>query len=299
MNAIPPISQAPGGSDAAQLNAPAPAASPPSRGANQDFAGALRDAGGKPARKGAVGKQQEAALSGSALPVPGNQPPPVPASPPALTPSAPPTPVKTELLAAAQAADAAGAITGPPAGAAGATPSAIPAAPTLPANAGSTAALASNFDLAAALVSAPLGVAPGPAGGGKAPGSAASRPAMPGSGLSVPLAPGIRTLASSATSTATSAATRIPAAPLASAPGAKSGDGVASQAAIAPASSQTPSNGVNDPTLSGPAATAVPAQPVMAAAIRPGAGPPSPDLPSPSTDLAVAGILPGVAAAHD
>src|SRR5258708_796896 len=168
MNAILPISQAPGGSDAAQLNAPAPAASPPSRGANQDFAGALRDAGGKPARKGAVGKQQEAALSGSALPVPGNQPPPVPASPPGLTPSAPPAAVKTELLAAAQAADAAGAIAGPPAGAAGATPSAIPAAPTLPATAGSTAAFASNFDPAAALVSAPVGVAPRPAGPGHA-----------------------------------------------------------------------------------------------------------------------------------
>src|SRR5258708_4408781 len=294
MNAIPPISQAPGGSDAAQLNAPAPAASPPSRGANQDFAGALRDAGGKPARKGAVGKQQEAALSGSALPVPGNQPPPVPASPPALTPSAPPAAVKTELLAAALAADAAGAITGPPAGAAGATPSAIPAAPTLPANAGSTAALASNFDLAAALVSAPLGVAPGPAGGGDAPGSATNSPAVPGSGLSVPLAPSFRALATAATSNGT------PAAPQGSAPGAKPGDGVASQGAIAPASSQTSSNALNDPILNGPAATAAPAQGVLAAAIVQGPSAPSADFSPPSNVLGGGGaVLQGVAAEKD
>src|SRR5258708_7395439 len=98
MNALPPISQAPSGSDAAQFNAPAPAASPPARGANQDLAGALRDAGGKPVRKSAAAKQQQAASSGSALPVPGNQPPPVPASPSALTPLGFPPAAKTELL---------------------------------------------------------------------------------------------------------------------------------------------------------------------------------------------------------
>src|SRR5258708_13149269 len=94
MNAIPPISLAPSGSDAAQLNAPASAESPPSRGANQDFAGALRDAGGKPARRSAVSKQQDANLSGSGLPVPGNPPPPgnppLPLPPP---PSPPPPPL--------------------------------------------------------------------------------------------------------------------------------------------------------------------------------------------------------------
>lgn len=279
MNAIPPISQAPSGADAAQLNAPASAASPPSRGANQDFAGALRDAGGKPARKSAVGRQQEAISSGSALPLPGNQPPPAPVSPPALTPLGFPPAIKTELLATAQAA---GAIAGPPAGAAGANPSAIPAAPTLPANAGSTAALAPNFDLAAAVVSAPGGIAPGPAGSGNAPGSAANSPAVPGSGLSMPLAPSIRTLASAATSNAT------PAAAQGSAPGAKSGDGLQSQGAIAPASSQTPSNGVIDPTLNGPAATAAPVQAVMAAAIVQGTSGPSADT-----------VLQGVAAARD
>src|SRR5258708_17011442 len=152
MNAIPPISLAPSGSDAAQLNAPASAESPPSRGANQDFAGALRDAGGKPARRSAVSKQQDANLSGSALPVPGNPPPPgnqplpVSAPPSALTASSPPpafspSPAgKPDLLAAAQAAAAAGAppgaVTAPPGGAAGADPNPIPAAPTFTAKTG-------------------------------------------------------------------------------------------------------------------------------------------------------------------
>src|SRR5258708_8012171 len=208
MNAIPPISLAPSGSDAAQLNAPASAESPPSRGANQDFAGALRDAGGKPARRSAVSKQQDANLSGSGLPVPGNPPPPgnpplpVSASPSALTASlpppafSPPPTAKTDLLAAAQAAAATGAppgaVTAPPGGAAGADPHPIPAAPTLTAKAGSTAALAPNFDLAAAPASAPGGDAPGSAGSGNnanAPGSAANGPAVPRSRLSVPLPP--------------------------------------------------------------------------------------------------------------
>jgi flagellar hook-length control protein FliK len=295
MIAIPPISQAPSGSDAAQLNASASAESPPSRGAKRDFAGALRDAGGKPARRSAVSKQQDANLSGSTLPVPGNPPPPgnqplpVSASPSALTASSPPPAGKTDLLAAAQAAAGAGAapgaVTGAPGGAAGADPNAIPAAPTLTASAGSTAALAPNFDLAAAPASAPGGDAPGAAGNGNsanAPGSAANGPAVPGSGLSVPLAPSIRTLASAATSNAT------PAAAQGSAPGAKSGDGLQSQGAIAPASSQTPSNGVIDPTLNGPAATAAPVQAVMAAAIVQGTSGPSADT-----------VLQGVAAARD
>jgi flagellar hook-length control protein FliK len=155
----------------------------------------------------------------------------------------------------------------------------------LTAKAGSTAALAPNFDLAAAPASAPGGDAPGSAGNGNsanAPGSAANGPAVPGSGLSVLLAPSIRTLASAATSIG------APAAPQGSAPGAKSGDGVVSQGAMAPASSQTPSNGVIDQTLNGPAATAAPVQAVMAAAIAQGTSGPSADT-----------VLQGVAAAKD
>ena len=293
MNAIPLISHVPSGGDAAPPNAPASAASPPARGANQDFAGALRDAGGKPARKGAAAKQQEATSSGSVLPVPGNQPPPVPASPPALTALGSPPAVKTDLLAAAQVADAAGAIAGPPAGAAGANPSAIPAAPTLPANAGSTAALAPNFDLAAGLVSAPGGVAPASAASANAPGSAANSPAVPGSGSSVPQASSIRTLASAATS----AGTPISAAPQGTAPGAKPGDGLRSQGAIAPASSQTPSNTAIDGAPNGAAATAAPAAPapaVVAAAIVQGTSAPSISSSSNGGD-----VLQGVSAAQD
>jgi flagellar hook-length control protein FliK len=326
MNAIPLISQAPSGSDAAQLNASASAGSPPLRGANQDFAGALRDAGGKPARKSAGSKPHEATLSGTALPVPGNQPPPVPASPPGLAPSGSPPAVNTDLLAAAQAADAAGAIPGLPAGAAGADPSANPTTPGATADAGSTAVLAPHFDLAAAPVSAPDGVAPtgagssvaptaaasgdvqtaagigsvgsgGPAGSGDAGVSAANSPAVPGSGSSNPPAPSIRTLASAATS----AGTRIPPALQGSTRDAKSNDG-ASQGAIAPASSQTSAaaNAVNDPTLTGPAAAAAPAQTVMAAAVVQGApsanfAPSSNDL-SPDDLAAADTALQGVAA---
>jgi hypothetical protein len=293
MNAIPPISQAQSGSDAAQLNAPASAASPPSRGASQDFARALSDAGGKPARKGAVNKQHEATSSGSALPVPGNQPPPVPASPPALTPLGVPPPVKAELLAAAQAAEAAGAITGPPGGKAGSDPSAIsPAPPTLPANAADTVALAPNLDLAAVAVSTPGGDAPISAGSG----SAANAPAVSGSGLSVPQAPVIPTPASAAT------LNRIPVAPQGSPRDAKSGDSVAAQGAIAPSTSQTSSNAASDPTLNGAAATDTnaSAQAVMAAAIVQGTSATSAHFSSSSNDFAGADTTPqGVAAAQD
>jgi flagellar hook-length control protein FliK len=296
------------------------------RGANQDFAGALRDAGGKPARKSTGNKPHEAALSGSALPVPGNQAPPVPASPPGLTPSGSPPAVNTDLLAAAQAADAAGAIPGLPAGAAGADPSANPTAPPPTANAGSTAVLAPHFDVAPATPSTPGGpastatgsnvaptaagisVAPsaagsavataagiGSAGSGDAGGPAANSPAVSGSGLNNPPAPSIRTLAS----TATSADTRIPPA----LQGAKSNDG-ASQGAIVPASSQTSAaaNAVNDPTLNESAAAA-PAQAVMAAAVVQGApsanfAPSSNDL-SPDDLAAADTVLQGVAAPKD
>jgi flagellar hook-length control protein FliK len=122
---------------------------------------------------------------------------------------------------------------------------------------------------------------------------------VPGTGLSVPLAPSIRALASAATSTATSAATRIPTAPQGSVD-AKSSVGVVSPGAIAPASSQTSSNALNDPTLNGPAAAAAPAPAVMAAAIVQGTSAPSTDLSSSSNDLAGPDtVLQGVAAARD
>ena len=311
MNAIPPISQAPSGSDAAQLNTPASAASPPSRGADRDFAGALRDAGGKPVRKGASSKQHEAASSGSALPVPGNQPPPVPASPPALASSAPSAAVKAEL-AAAQTADAAGATTAPPGGAAGADPGAIPAAPT--ANVGA-AALVPNFDLAAT-VSAPGSDAPGGATPGSAmlgsatlgsatPGNdvAAARSGdSPGSPVNVPAVPGSGSSAAQASRTLALAAisNRISSAPQGSAGAAGTGGGLPNQGAIAAGSSQTSADAsaVNDPTLNGSAATAPatatsPAQAVMAAALVQGA--PSADFSS--NDLTGADAAQGVAAA--
>jgi len=315
MSTIPPISQGQSGSDAAQLNVPASAASPPSRGANSDFAGALRDAGGKPARKSTGGKQPEATSSGSGLPVPGNQPPPVPASP-VLTPSPPPPAAKTDLAAAAQAADAAGAITDSPSGAAGADPGAILAAPTLPGTAGGAAALAPKFELAAAADSVPGGDAPASAASADARGSAANSVAVPSSGSSVAQAASIRTLASAAaTSAATTSAAPTSAAPISAAPSAgtrisaaaqgnardpQASDGAANRSATAPALPQTDANAANDPTLNGPAATAAPGQAVMAAAIVQGTSAPSPDISSSSIDSAGADtVLQGVAAAKD
>ncbi|HEX3396637.1 MAG TPA: flagellar hook-length control protein FliK [Steroidobacteraceae bacterium] len=293
MNAIPPISPAPSGSDAAQLNAPASAASPPSRGANQDFARALSAAGGKPVRKGGANKHDEAPSSGSALPAPGNQPPPAPASPVAVTPLGPLPAVNAGLPAGAPAADAA-AIAGAQGGTPGADPSAIPAALSLQANGGGTAALAADFGLPGTPASGPGGNASATAGSGDAPAGAA---VVPGSALSVPQAPSIRTLASTA-----AAATRIPPVPQGGAADAKSSGSVASQGAGDPASSQTSgANAMADPTLNGPAATdaSASAQAVMAAAVVQGTGAPAADFSSPSNDSVGTDVPQGIAAASD
>ena len=276
MNAIPPISPAPSGSDAAQLNAPASAASPPLSGANRDFAGALRDAGGKPIRKGAVNKPHEATLGGSALPAPGNPPPPVPASAAALTPSAPLPAVKADLLAAAQAADAAGVIAGPPGAAAGPDPGANGVGPGLAgqAGAGSTAALPIPAipDLAAAPVSAPKDASPG-AARGPAAGSASA-------GIHIPAAlPGNARIANS------SGGANPPAVASATATTATDGKAPYDQA---PGNAAAPGSNA--------AASDAAAQAAMAAAIAQGKGP-SPDPTSPAADSTLPDAGPQGAAA--
>jgi flagellar hook-length control protein FliK len=119
MNATPPIFQAPRISDAAQTNTPASSAQASQPG-NRDFAATLRDAGPKPVRRHTSHKQHGSSQNGSHLPASGNQPP------PALAP--PPT-ARTEVPAAAQDKDSAGAPPVAQAGNAPADPAPKPATP--------------------------------------------------------------------------------------------------------------------------------------------------------------------------
>ena len=118
MNATPPISQAPRGSDAAQANAPASAAGRTSQGGSRDFAAALSDAGPKPVRKHGSNKHHEASRSGNDLPASGNQPP---------SALGPPPPARTEVPAG-QDKDAAGTAPVSQAGSAAADANSTPAA---------------------------------------------------------------------------------------------------------------------------------------------------------------------------
>ena len=172
MNAAPPVFQAQPSNDAVQPNAPTSAASATTRTGSQDFAAALSDAGGKPARKSAANKQQDPASSGSSLPAPGNQPP---------LALGPPPPAKADAPAPA-VADSAAAAKGPSGSAPGPVPDAIAAASAALVNgSGATTILsAANLDPAAApAAAAPPAIAasPGlaaPQGTAAAPGIAAA-----------------------------------------------------------------------------------------------------------------------------
>jgi flagellar hook-length control protein FliK len=201
MNAAPPVSQAQPSSDAVQPEAPASAAAANTRAGSKDFAAALSDAGGKPARKSAANKQHDPAPSGSALPVPGNQPPPG---------LAPPPPAKTEASAAAAAAvaDAAAIVKGAQGGAPASVPGAIAGASTAPGDpSGATTGLnLPNLDPAAppapgAAAPPVLATAPTAAISVDAPApSPANGPTATGSGLRMPHAASSRTPAVAETS---------------------------------------------------------------------------------------------------
>lgn len=283
MNASPPVLQVQPSSDAVQPNAPASAATASTRAGSQDFAAALCDAGGKPARKSAMSKQHDTTSSGSALPAPGNALPPalptaaapaaapalqaasaLPAAPapasapalpaasalsaaPALPASPAPSPAaKAELLAAAQTADAAGAITGPPGGAVGPNPSAVGAAPgpAGQANTGNTALPSpANLDPAALPVSVPSG------------------PSRTGTAISA------------AAGSFGPTGTRIPAAPAGNAGAAKSSGGANQPPPAASATATTPTDGSAPNGQAAGDATAVAgtdaaAQAAMAAAMQ-------------------------------
>jgi flagellar hook-length control protein FliK len=262
--------QAPPLSDAAQPNAAASAASATPRTGSQDFAAAFRDAGVKPARKGAANKQQDPASSGSALPAPGHQPP------PAVQPA--PPPAKTDVSAAAVAAAAADSkdATG---SAQGSVPSAIAAASSAQANASGMTTILS----AATLDPAPPVAAALPAAAGLpgiAPPSASAvgeDAAPPSAGSSAPHAASVRTLATPGTSTAAT----VPALPSSNLGNVKLRDSSADPGTNASANAAPPaSNALSDSTSSnGPVATGADAaaQALMAAAIAQGTNAPASD----------------------
>jgi flagellar hook-length control protein FliK len=300
MNAVPPVLQARPSSGPVQPNASDPASSATPRAGSQDFAAALSDAGGKPARKNATNKHQDSSVSGSSLPPPGNQPP------PALN-SVPPAKSAPGVVA-----DAPVAVKGSPGSAQGSASNGTAAAAQPNASDAKTILTAENLDTAPPVSAAPPASAVPPALAGlpelAAPASvaagvdattpsAANAPSVPASGPTMPHADSTRILATPGTSKAPT----VPA-PVAGNP-AKSGDATASPGTSA-SSDSTPSSAdasaLNDSTLStGPAATGTDAaaQAVMAAAIAQGTNAPPP-VSTFTDDLASAdGDLPSGAAA--
>jgi flagellar hook-length control protein FliK len=298
MNAAPPVLQAQPSSGPVQPNASDSAASATPRAGSQDFASALSDAGGKPARKTAANKHQDSAVNGSSLPPPGNQPP--PQQPPAKS------------GAAAAVADAPIVVKGSSGGAQGPLPNGIAAATQPNATDASTILTPENLDAAVtpipaaqpdlaappSLAGLSLAVPPAPAASVDATAPpAANAPSVPAFSPTMPHAASTRILATPGTSKAPSA----PAAPAGNA--AKSGDDTTSPGTIASANSTLSSadaSALTDSTLSsGPAAagTDVAAQAVMAAAIAQGTNAPPPSSTF-TDDLAASdGDLPSGAAA--
>jgi flagellar hook-length control protein FliK len=299
MNATPPVSQSQRSNDTIQLNAPASAGSQASHANSRDFAGALNDAGGKPARKNTTSKPHAADSSGAQLPPPGNQPP------PAVTP------------APSARTDAA------PANQAGAGMSAAPGTtPGTPGMAAKGQPVAADSTPAAG-TAPPAGVAPPPpsvaaanddlihGAGGQAAG-AASMP--PGFSMTAPDAAGataavVSTALSGSAADAPAATARVPVAPGARAAkpadGAAPIDATARQASIAAATSAPTSNdgsaaapvSTTPNDGSSPADTGAAAQALMAAALAQGtsapttqSSPPADDLTTPDTGAAPQGV---------
>jgi flagellar hook-length control protein FliK len=275
MNAAPPVFQAQPSSDAVQPDAPDSAASATTRAGSQDFAAALSDAGGKLVRKSTAHRQQDHAVSGSSLPVPGQPPPSAVTPPPQAT---------TESLAgaaAAAAADAAAKLKGGQGSAQGSQSDAIAAASTAPTSVGGATGISAlpNLDPATPqgpAVQADLPAPPNSAMGVDATAPSAVDPASAGSGLTLPHAVSMRTPAAPGTASAVAA----PKLPAGNASTASSGDATAKQGTTASAnsaSSSTDADALNDSTqnigpASGTGADAA-AQVAMAAAIAQGNSP--------------------------
>jgi flagellar hook-length control protein FliK len=309
MNATSPVSQSQPSNDALQLNAPASAGSQASHANSRDFAGALNDAGDKPARKNTTSKAHDADSSGAQLPPHGNKPP------LAVTP---PPPARTDAAPATQAS--AGALAAP--GAPGA-----PGTPGTPGTAAKGQPLSGDSAPAAAMAPPPPPASVAAAGDDLIHGAGsqeAGAPAMPpGFSMTAPDAAGLTaapaSVSSGSAAGASAPAARVPAASSARAAkpteGAAPIDGTAVKANIAAATSAPTSNdSSNDGTAaalgstpdgaSSPAGTGAAAQALMAAAIAQGTSAPTTqsapadDLATPDTGAAPQGALgPGAAPA--
>jgi flagellar hook-length control protein FliK len=262
MNATPPVSQPQRSNDALSLNAPPSTGSQAAHANGQDFAGALNDAGAKPARKNTTSKPQEGDSSGGKLPPAGNQPPPGNQPPLAVTP---PPPAKTDVAPTVGAPGAAaGDLTQDGAG------SQAAGAPGMPLDSSMTPMLgAAGAPSPAAVSTVSSGSAAGAsAPAARAPAASSARAAKPADGA----APIDGTSAKASIATATSAPT--------------------SNDSSAAALGSTPDG------ASPPADTGAAAQALMAAAIAQGtsapttqSSPPVDDLATPDTGAAPQGVL--------
>ena len=299
MNATPPVSQPQRSNDALSLNAPVSTGSQAAHANGQDFAGALNDAGSRPARKNTTSKPQDGGSSGGQLPPTGNQPPPgnqLPAGnqlPPGNQPPlavAPPPAAKTDVAASvvAPGTTAAAAAKGQPL-AGDLTPPAAMAPPP--------ATVAAAGDLTQGGAGSQAAGAPGTPPGF----SMASTP----DAAAVPTASAGSVVSGSAAGASAPAAT-IPAASADAARPAKLIDSPAGRASIASATSAPISSDANAAALGGttpidgssPPDTGAAAQALMAAAIAQGtsapttqSSPPADDLATPDTGAAPPGVL--------
>lgn len=291
MNATPPVSQPQRSNDALSLNAPASTGSQAAHANGQDFAGALNDAGAKPARKNTSSKPRDAGSSGGKLPPPGNQPPLATPPPPARTDAAPATQASAGTLA--------------PLGSPGAMPTGQP--------------MTGGSATAAAMAPPPASAAA--AGNDLIHGAGrqeAGAPSVPPGFSTAPDAAGTTTapvsVLSGSAASASAPAARVPAASSARAAkptdGAASIDGTSVKANIAAATSAPTSNDSSAAALgstpgdgSSPADAGAAAQALMAAAIAQGtsapttqSSPPADDLATPDTGAAPQGVVSSSAA---
>lgn len=298
MNATPPILQAPRSSNAPQTSTPAAHSQAPEAD-SRGFAATLRDAGPKTVRKHASAKQPGNSPNGSQLPAPGNQPP------PAL---APPPQANTDVPAAAQTQDAAGA---PPVVQAGngtadptakpattvAADSAAPKAVNAPVLAGEAAALLATDPGIAAAATAATAV------GAAAATAATAAPAVPEAPAAIPpAAPAVKSSAGASPTGPTMPHAAGIRSLQTTDPQVRVTARNAADSDSAPAAVTSPA--LNDPAVSNAAATAdtgAVAQAVMNAAVAQAGAPAKDALVSAADTIAPDGgiSLQGMAAAND
>jgi flagellar hook-length control protein FliK len=293
MNATPPVSQPQRSNDALQLNASASAGSQADHANNQDFAGALNDAGSKPTRKNTTGRPHDADSGGGPLPPSGNQPP---------LPATPPPPPRTDA-APANRASSLGSV-----GAPGTTPNAV--AKGQPVAAGSTP-LAGGAPAGTALPLATIAAAQDGLTQNGAGTQAVSDAGMP-PGFSMTSTPDAATVPTASAASVLSGSAAGVSAPSARVPVESSAraanpiDGTASKASLAAATSapistdgtsaalgSTTPNGDPSPTDTGAAAQAMMAAAIAQATSAPTtqSAPPADDLATPDTGAAPPGVF--------